>query len=93
MKKQLISIRVSDATREKLDTLAAHYGTQAEVVAVAIDRLHQEQNIMTYRYEVGYRTKDGQDHVKTVEARNEFEARQLAGAFNEYVISIVNLDR
>ena len=46
----------------------------------------------TYRYEVTYRTKDGKDHVKTVEARNEFEARQLAGAFNEFVISIINLD-
>ena len=92
MKTQL-NARISDATRAKLDALTVLYGTQAEVVAVAIDRLHQEQNIMTYRYEVGYRTKDGQDHVKTVEARNEFEARQLAGAFNEYVISIVNLDR
>jgi len=91
--KTQVNARISEATRAKLDALTVLYGTQAEVVAVAIDRLHQEQNIMTYRYEVGYRTKDGQDHVKTVEARNEFEARQLAGAFNEYVISIVNLDR
>lgn len=45
-----------------------------------------------YRYEVSYRTKDGQDHVKTVEARNEHEAVQLAGAFNEYVFSVINLD-
>lgn len=42
MKKQLISIRVSDATRAKLDALAAVYGTQAEVIAVAVDRLYQE---------------------------------------------------
>lgn len=42
MKKQLISIRVSDATRAKLDALAAAYGTQAEAIAVAIDRLYQE---------------------------------------------------
>lgn len=45
-----------------------------------------------YRYQVTYRTKDGQDYVKTVEARNEFEAKQLSGAFNKYVIEIVNLD-
>ncbi len=42
MKKQL-NIRVSDATREKLDSLKDRYGTQAEVVAVAIDRLNQEE--------------------------------------------------
>jgi len=53
---------------------------------------HKEITMKTYRYEVTYRTKDGKDHVKTVEARNEFEARQLAGAFNEFVISIINLD-
>lgn len=46
----------------------------------------------TYRYEVTYRSMDGKDHIKIVEARNEFEARQLADAFNEYVISIINLD-
>lgn len=91
MKKQLISIRVSNATRTKLNALAIAYGTQAEAVAVAIDRLHKEQDTV-YRYEVTYRTKDGLDVVKTVEARNEFQARQFAGAFNEYVFSIVNLD-
>lgn len=98
--KHQVNIRISEATRAKLDALTARYGTQAEAVAVAIDRLYnaeaQAQNgpeDMMARYEVTYRTKDGKDHVKTVEARNEFEAKQLAGAFSEYVISIINLDR
>jgi len=42
MKKQ-ISIRVSDATHAKLDELTAHHGTQTEVIAVAIDRLHRQE--------------------------------------------------
>jgi len=42
MKKQT-NIRMSDATRKKLDALAVHYGTQAEAVAVAIDRLYREE--------------------------------------------------
>ncbi len=42
MKRQ-VNIRVSNATREKLDSLKTQYGTQAEVIAVAIDRLNQEE--------------------------------------------------
>ena len=44
MKKQT-TIRMSEATREKLAKLAARYGTQTEVVAVAIDRLYREEVI------------------------------------------------
>ena len=39
MKRQ-VNARVSEATREKLIALTAVYGTQAEVLAVAIDRLY-----------------------------------------------------
>jgi hypothetical protein len=42
MKKRQVNARVSDATRTKLDELTAIYGTQAEALAVAIDRLWQE---------------------------------------------------
>ena len=42
MKRQ-ISLRISDATDEKLQALAARYGTQTEVVAVAVDRLWQQE--------------------------------------------------
>lgn len=43
MKRQ-VNIRVSEATRAKLDWLAAtQYGTQAEAVAVAIDRLYNAE--------------------------------------------------
>lgn len=41
--KQLISIRVSDATKAKLDTLIAQHGTQTEVIALAIDRMYREE--------------------------------------------------
>lgn len=37
--KNQVNARLSAATREKLDALTALYGTQAEVLAVAIDRL------------------------------------------------------
>ena len=36
--------------------------------------------------------KNGSIVVKTAEARNEFEAVQLAGAFNCVVIGVVNLN-
>lgn len=42
MAKQQVNIRVSDMTRDKLDYLSTLYGTQAEAVAVAVDRLLQE---------------------------------------------------
>ena len=47
----------------------------------------------TYRYEVSFR-KNNLDKVVTVDARNEFEAIQLAGAFGfgVLVFSVVNLD-
>lgn len=61
--KQQLNARISDATRDKLDALTAIYGTQAEVIAVAIDRLYQkEQGTMNdYRVfpAVIYRTPDG----------------------------------
>ena len=38
--KQSLHIRISDATRAKLDELATIHGTQTEVVAVGIDRLY-----------------------------------------------------
>lgn len=37
--KQQVNARVSEATRQKLDKLTVLYGTQAEALAVAIDRL------------------------------------------------------
>lgn len=40
-----VNARVSEATRAKLDALTAIYGTQAEVLAVAIDRLYQSADV------------------------------------------------
>jgi adenylate cyclase len=43
MVKKPTTVRFSDATRQKLDALVARYGTQSEALAVAIDRLYQEE--------------------------------------------------
>jgi len=40
--KQQVNVRASEATRSKLDSLTAIYGTQAEAIAVAVDRLWQD---------------------------------------------------
>jgi DNA-binding NarL/FixJ family response regulator len=42
MVKRQVNVRMSDMTRDKLDFLSEYYGTQAEAVAVAVDRLYQE---------------------------------------------------
>lgn len=42
MAKQQMNVRVSDLTRDKLDFLSEYYGTQAEAVALAVDRLYRE---------------------------------------------------
>lgn len=43
MPKKQCNIRMSKATRAKLDDLTARYGTQAEAVAVAIHNLWKEE--------------------------------------------------
>ena len=43
MPKRQVNIRISDATWEKLRSLTGRYGTQAEAVAVAIDRMYQAE--------------------------------------------------
>jgi CheY-like chemotaxis protein len=40
--KQQVNVRFSDLTRDKLDFLSEYYGTQAEAMAVAVDRLYRE---------------------------------------------------
>ena len=44
------------------------------------------------RYDVTFINKNGVTVTKTVEARHEFEAIQIAGAFNLTVLSVVCLD-
>ena len=43
-------------------------------------------------YKVTFISKNGKEVSKEVEARNEFEAVQLANAFGCVVISVVDLD-
>lgn len=47
---------------------------------------------MYYRYEVTFIDKSGNQITKTVDARHEYEAVQLAKAFNCVILSVVNLD-
>ena len=54
MTRHQISTTISPETRRKLDELCQHYGTQREVVSIAIDRLHQihekERHMKIYIY-------------------------------------------
>lgn len=45
--KSQVNIRVSQSTRSKLDDLATLHGSLTEAVAVATDRLHQEEIMNT----------------------------------------------
>lgn len=46
-----------------------------------------------YTYEVTFiSNKTGKTIVRKVDARNEFEATQVAGAFNCVIVSVINLD-
>jgi type II secretory pathway component PulF len=47
---------------------------------------------MKNTYQVKYINKDGERITREVDARNEFEAVQLAGAFGLTVLSVINLD-
>jgi CheY-like chemotaxis protein len=42
MAKRQLNVRISNLTRYKLDFLSEYYGTQGEVVAIAIDRLYRD---------------------------------------------------
>lgn len=57
--KTQVNARVSDATRAKLDALTAIYGTQAEVLAVAIDRLYQSADVRQAIEAAGEPAKEG----------------------------------
>ena len=49
--KRQTTIRMSAATREKLDELRERHGTATEVIAVAIDRLYLSQGKSSTRIE------------------------------------------
>lgn len=53
MTKEQLNVRISQATRDKLDHLTERHGTQTETVAVAIDRLYQaeKENVMHIKIE------------------------------------------
>lgn len=47
---------------------------------------------MYYAYKVTFIAANGEHKTVEVEARHEFEAIQLAGAFNKVIVSVINLD-
>lgn len=52
--------RISDATRSKLDALTTIYGTQAQVIAVAVDRLYLQEikPIPVLKFDAPYQAVD-----------------------------------
>ncbi len=75
--KQQVNVRTSEATRTKLDSLTAIYGTQAEAIAVAVDRLWQDHN---------------KEH-RTMKGRLYTELRSDSGMVNStYAVTLENVD-
>lgn len=75
MKRQ-VNARISEATRTKLDSLTAIYGTQAEAIAVAVDRLWQDHNKET----------------RTMKGRLYTELRSVNGVNDQYAVTLENVD-
>lgn len=62
MKTQL-NARISLATRDKVDTLTSVYGTQAEVLAVAIDRLYQSHQAIALLDDITEARSEEDQHI------------------------------
>jgi hypothetical protein len=45
------------------------------------------------KYEVTFINENGETIVRIVEARHEFEAVQVAQAFDKFVVSVIDLDQ
>ena len=88
--KKQTTIRMSAATREKLAKLAARYGTQTEVVAVAIDRLYRDK-IERRMYEAHEYAQLGQRVTEFVQAQQSTTLRQIAQHFDLSLGDVVEL--
>jgi len=96
--KQQVNVRLSEATRAKLDWLTERYGTQAEVVAVAVDRLFTQQ--LAYKGEIemneykGYEIKVGftQDGIFGPDEDN-VEGVDVMASINNYTAELTKLLR
>lgn len=83
MKTQL-NARISPATREKLDELTSAYGTQAEVLAVAIDRLYQSHQAIALLDDITKARSDQDQHtaadraIAALQALPEHEQERIA---------------
>ena len=63
--KSQLNIRISPASREKLDYLTTRYGTQAEVISVAIDRLYQSEMTDPFERELWQVTTEEERYIAT----------------------------
>lgn len=70
MAKKQISMRISDASKDKLDRLADRYGTQTTVIEIAIDRMYREEIPMTYP-RVQNRHGDDMDYEAAVQMMDD----------------------
>lgn len=55
-------------------------------------KMKSEQTTQTYRYEVTFINKNGEQIKRTVTARHEFEASQLIRDKGAHIVSVTNLD-
>lgn len=92
MKRQ-VNFRASPSTAAKLLGLTARYGTQAEVVAVAIDRLYaSEPGLIRVAKETGHFdfVALSEDFKVRIEAVGQEQARrELIAALTAHVIAIM----
>jgi len=72
--KKQTTIRMSEATREKLDELRERHGTATEVIAVAIDRLYREEVIQMPKF-----CTKCKGHGKLAKVVRGFQKSQYAG--------------
>lgn len=74
--KQQLNVRISEASRVKLDSLTAIYGTQAEAIAVAVDRLWQDHQ---------------KERRITMKGKLYTELRSVNGANDQYAVTLENV--
>ena len=63
--KSQLNIRIGPASRRKLDYLTTRYGTQAEVISVAIDRLYQSEMTDPFERELWQATTEEERDIAT----------------------------
>ena len=87
--KSQLNIRISPASREKLDYLTTRYGTQAEVISVAIDRLYQSEMTDPFERELWQAGDFGSDQQDT--QHGTLKLSRNAGFGGHWVLTDIRL--